>query len=47
MSRVRLVAGGIIVAVVVVGSGAAGVAAWPLAQEPMSWRSSRRRPRAS
>ncbi len=34
MSRMRLVAGGVIVAVVLVGSGAAGVAAWPLTQQP-------------
>jgi TonB family protein len=34
MSRVRLIGGGVVVAVVLVGSGAAGVAAWPLAQEP-------------
>jgi TonB family protein len=34
MSRARVVAGVVIVAVVLVGSGVAGVAAWPLAQEP-------------
>ena len=34
MSRVRLVAGVVIVAVVLVGSGVAGVAAWPLSQQP-------------
>jgi TonB family protein len=34
MSRVRLVGGAVVVAVVLGGSGAVGVAAWPLTQEP-------------
>jgi TonB family protein len=34
MSRMRLVAGVVVVVVVLVGSGVAGVAAWPLAQQP-------------
>jgi TonB family protein len=33
MSRMRLVAGAVVVAVVLVGSGLVGVAAWPLAQQ--------------